>query len=612
MKLLALPLAIIAIVFGLALASPLRESWEDKNAHARALAAIDEQRQQTELELWQAQQAATLPARIAGQYGLLILLAVAAGGILWVGRDFYLQRRTPLARFDADKPLVSRRMLELSDDRLIAVIARAVELSGQAAIARAEHQGGQAPHVYSPTITNDYTTPTPPAVLPAPVAAPAELEGPAGLPETIELANVIGERQPGTLIYGQALGGAMVALPYSRAYHALAGGDTRSGKSNLLDAVICQLHHDAADGTQPLRLLIGDFKKEMYATWARSPLPSAIESNPLKIARMLVELTYGSDGIHQRYETFKKVGESRGRIIRNLNDYATVTGERPMLTFIVVDELNALLTAANEDEKLTNALKIVLQLGAGAGIYVLGGAQYLNARTLGRDASKQFSTRALFGAFDATAAGVMFGATKLAPEHKALLTGQGGRGLIRTVGQAQPLPFQSLHCTETDILAAIRSYRASAARPSPTLTDDAPAVVLDRAAGDASRSASEVAETVMAGHEEVLLHELLNSSISAGNHVEMDARAEEEEVLPGTETDADFPHSDALLSALENDGVSTSYSMEEYYSVKALREAGLSKTAIIKALWKATGGAAWIDANDKYTSILAKLEGGAA
>ena len=561
MRFLTIPLAILAVVFGLILAQPVAQRWEQDNQHQRELDRLDEQRRQFDEEQRQLREQATLAGKIAADYGLYILLFTAAGGVLWIARDYYQQRRTPLVRFDAEQPLMARRLMELGDDRLISVMARAIELSGQAAIARSVHQPGQAPHVYSPNMTNAYETP---AALPAPTIAPTVEadERQPGLPETIELASIMGDRQPGTLVYGQMLGGDMVALPYSRAYHALAGGDTRSGKSNLLDAVVCQLHHDAASGAQPLRLLIGDFKKEMYATWARSPLPTAIESNPLKIARMLVELTYGKDGIHQRYETFKKVGESRGRIIRNLNDYATVTGDRPLLTFVVVDELNALLTAANEDERLTNALKIVLQLGAGAGIYVCGGAQYLNARTLGRDASKQFSTRALFGAYDQTAAGVMYGATKLPPEHKALLTGQGGRGLIRTVGQSQPLPFQSLHCTEADILAAIQTYRASAARPAPTLTDDAPAVVLDPAHASGSRSASEAAETVLAGDEEVLLHELLNSSISAGNHVEMNARAEEEEVLPSGDAEADIPHSDALLSALENEGASTSNSLE--------------------------------------------------
>ena len=53
----------------------------------------------------------------------------------------------------------------MSDERLIAVISRAVELSGQAQIARAVHQPGQQSHSYAPHIT--VTTPK--------AAAPAEL-----------------------------------------------------------------------------------------------------------------------------------------------------------------------------------------------------------------------------------------------------------------------------------------------------------------------------------------------------------------------------------------------------------------------------------------------------
>ena len=89
MKLLTLPLLALAVIFGLALAGPLREKWENDNAHAQALQLLDEQRQAYALQQWQTEQAATLPARIAGQYGLLILLLVGAGGIFYIVYDGY-------------------------------------------------------------------------------------------------------------------------------------------------------------------------------------------------------------------------------------------------------------------------------------------------------------------------------------------------------------------------------------------------------------------------------------------------------------------------------------------------------------------------------------------
>ena len=78
MRFLALPLAILAVVFGLFLAPTLAERWRQDNQHAQALQLLDEQRQQYALQQWQTQQAAQLPIDIAAHYGAFILLAVAA------------------------------------------------------------------------------------------------------------------------------------------------------------------------------------------------------------------------------------------------------------------------------------------------------------------------------------------------------------------------------------------------------------------------------------------------------------------------------------------------------------------------------------------------------
>lgn len=276
---------------------------------------------------------------------------------------------------------------------------------------------------------------------------------PATLPDSAPLADVLDGLPRNQLAYGRLPGGAVLMLPLASGYHILGHGDTRSGKTNFLDGLLVQLHHKAKE--YDLRLIAGDFKHELAATWARSPLLEAVETDPAAIAEMLEELVTGRDGVLERYDQFKRLGEQSGRIVRNLGDWCKVTGEKPRLTFVAVDELNAVLEAADRRANLSGALKIALQTGAGAGLFVMGGAQYLGSKVFGRDGSKQFVTRAHFGAWDPVAIRTMFG-EKLPEDQRALLTGQAGRGLIRTAGQATATPFQALKCSEDDILGAIR------------------------------------------------------------------------------------------------------------------------------------------------------------
>jgi hypothetical protein len=305
------------------------------------------------------------------------------------------------------------------------------------------------PHTYSPHITYQHKSE-------GGLAPMSELETPApALPDVATLADVLPSLAPGKLCYGVLPGGEPLTLTFGQAYHALAAGDTRTGKSNYLDSTIVQIHHQAS--RYKVRLLIGDFKREMAATWRRSALVKAVETDPAVIADMLLSLAHDEDGILARYSEFERLGAEQNRVIRNIGDWARVTRQSPPLTFCVIDELNALIEAADKRAELASALKVVLQTGAGAGVYVLGGAQYLTAKVFGRDGSKQFTTRALFGAYDSTAKGVVFGAGKLPDEQRAMLTGAPGRGLIRTAGQALPTAFQALRCDEEDILEAVHA-----------------------------------------------------------------------------------------------------------------------------------------------------------
>lgn len=300
------------------------------------------------------------------------------------------------------------------------------------------------------------------------------------LPDNVALAGVLSDLPSGQLAYGVLPDGKPLALPLAAGYHILAHGDTRSGKTNFLDGLLVQLHHKAAH--YPLHIVAGDFKRELAATWNRSRLVRAVETNPQSIAELIEEATRGPDGILNRYAQFERIGAAQGRIVRNMADYVKVMGRPLPLTFLVIDELNAVLEAADRKSNLGSALKIALQTGAGAGVYIAGGAQYLSSATFGRDGSKQFVTRCHFGAFDSMAIRVMFG-EKLDAAIRPLLTGQAGRGLIRTAGQTQAAPFQALRCDEDDILGAIR-----------LLTDDAPTIEIPETLKQVG-NASETPET---------------------------------------------------------------------------------------------------------------------
>jgi DNA segregation ATPase FtsK/SpoIIIE-like protein len=243
-------------------------------------------------------------------------------------------------------------------------------------------------------------------------------------------------------------------------FHSLGHGDTRTGKTNWIDGLLVQLHHKAS--YFPVRILAGDFKRELAATWQRSRLIDSVETDPAAIAEIIDEIVNGADGILERYDLFGRAADERGAIIRSLGDYRKTTGDTSMgVTFLVVDELNAVLEAAGKKSRLSSSLKQALQTGAGAGVFILGGAQYLTAALFGRDGSKQFVTRAHFGREDGHALRMMFGQA-IDDQARELLTGQPGRGLIRTVQQQQALPFQALRCTDDDILGVLQ------------LTDDAP------------------------------------------------------------------------------------------------------------------------------------------
>jgi hypothetical protein len=445
-------LALLVLVFGLGcvlfLGPDLKERLADNNSYQRQLQLLEEERRSFDLDRYQQRQRATLPAEIASDYAIRLILFNACLLGLYVLFDMYRQRRVPLVRADQNGlfPITRPQLLDGEVLELVREVAReAVKVAQLEAI----HQPGQLPHVYSPHISHQFEYSN-------------DIKGaglgdqdtpPIALPDVVPLSDILPSLPKSKLAYGMLPSGELLSLPIAAGYHALYHGDTRSGKTNAIDSMLVQIHHKSLHYS--LHIIAGDFKRELAATWKPSPLITAVETEVKTIGEMLDAVVNGPAGILARYSLFAQVGERTGRVIRNLGDYVKVTGERPELTFITIDELNALLELCDSRETLRTALKHTLQLGAGAGYYVLGGAQYLSSTVFRRDGSKQFVTRAHFGPYDKTAVGMMFGGMGVAAQMRELLSGIPGRGLIRTAGQASPQPFQALRCDEEDILDAI-------------------------------------------------------------------------------------------------------------------------------------------------------------
>ncbi len=414
----------------------------DSLAYSRQQLELQQQRAAAERAEHQAASMAPFDRAVAASWR--VFLAALPFVALGIGIDAYRRRAVPLVTPNhAGQLPVPRAMID-SGELAGAMVQALHQFHATQALAATQ------PRIDKLNITVKEPSPLPqmPPAVPSLIAAEPEA---LALPSIVELADVLPTVRGGHLAFGVLPNGELLQLPFGRAYHFLGAGDTRTGKTVMLDSLIVQLHHMAQ--RLPLSLHGGDFKRELAATWHASPLFSTIETQPSAIADMLVDLVEGPDGVHRRYDRFKHEGQQRGRIIRNVGDWRTITGELPRLSIVVLDEINAVLEAAKRSDRVAESLKVLLQTGAGAGVYVLGGAQYLSSAVFSRDGSKQFVSRCLFGAYDDTAARMMFGSVDSAV--RAQIDGTPGRGLIRTVSQSQPQPFQALHAGEQDILDAI-------------------------------------------------------------------------------------------------------------------------------------------------------------
>lgn len=295
------------------------------------------------------------------------------------------------------------------------------------------------------------------------VTAPAQLTdepmlGIDTLPEEAGLDDVV--IPPGHLGYGVGVDGSTITAPVGHAYHAVRQGDTGSGKTTNLNAELVQVHRIVAETPGQFELYAGDFKGEFEATWGQSPLfLGGIATQPEDIAAMLEDCM---QSISTRYKLFVEAAQTHRTLIRNVAEYAKATGDRLPWKLVYLDEVNALLGGTipkKTRERVDSSLKRGLQLGRGAGIFYECGAQYMTADLFDREGSKQFVTRAYFGAWDTTAMNMIFQGnvgSAWGEKWSYLLDGTPGRGIYAGL-KAKPIPFQGLNVSVENIIDSIGS-----------------------------------------------------------------------------------------------------------------------------------------------------------
>ena len=242
MRFLIIPLLAAGVVLALLFAPSIQTRLDDSNAYKRQVEQLDlSARLSAQLDA-QRQQEATAASRAAASN--LGYLGAGAGVVivLMFAVDFYRQRRAPLVRFDANRPLVSRAQIEQADPALLAAFYRRLELGGQAEIARAVHQPGQLPHSVNMRTNENYVDTS---SAPAQITTAPELPS---VPSVTSFSDVLHDFTPtkDAILLALGDGGEKLTAPIGQLCHVALCGATGQGKSNLLRLLLPQLQYIGA------------------------------------------------------------------------------------------------------------------------------------------------------------------------------------------------------------------------------------------------------------------------------------------------------------------------------------------------------------------------------
>ena len=152
----------------------------------------------------------------------------------------------------------------------------------------------------------------------------------------------------------------VVAMNLESYPHALIGGETGSGKSNLLK---CMIHQSITKGYKTILI---DFKRGVSFNQFSEHINVYYEYDTImEILKSMVE------------ETKTRLDLFRENHVENLNEYNAISKSKLERIIIFIDELAELLKTRDREiaNNLTDSLETLLRLSRSAGISVVMGAQ---------------------------------------------------------------------------------------------------------------------------------------------------------------------------------------------------------------------------------------------
>lgn len=346
------------------------------------------------------QRAATLPARVILQYGLIAVMIGALAGLSFYAVQWARLRSRLIHRRDGLAPLVLTANGIYDPDRdnagahpMVTMAALKVQ---QTAAARA-------------MLTADATQPQQdpqPALV---EEIPAEIE----LPTEIALSEVL-TWQPTIerIALGVSVDGPVTASLHDL-MHVLAVGSSGWGKSKFLALIIAQLAQ-APEAFDVAAIDVSGSAFNAIRSWKRLIYPVA--RDPEEAIAILTTLR---NEIDRRKELFEA---------------QPLADKLPSYNRLVDDPLNPIVCLIDEgtdlldNDGVAKPLKRLLQVGRQYGVYVLATGQSATADVIATSTRNNFSSRFVFHVESSNYVRVVLGRTEEPPQEK-------GRALVRLEGQ---------------------------------------------------------------------------------------------------------------------------------------------------------------------------------
>lgn len=170
------------------------------------------------------------------------------------------------------------------------------------------------------------------------------------------------------------------------AYHAIIGGDTGSGKSVLINEIVCSLAERYAP--DELQFLLLDYKEGTeFAPYRKLPHVRALSigSNPEFGLEVLKDI---AQELTSRGNLFKEAGNAR-----NLEEYRRNSGKKLCRYLLIADEFQVLLNDKAYGEEARTVLTDLVRRGRSFGFNAVLSTQTLQDGALSSEAKNEFACR---------------------------------------------------------------------------------------------------------------------------------------------------------------------------------------------------------------------------